>query len=170
MATYPDGPAPTSGAVAVPARPPALEPGRSAGTWFAATVVVAVLGGIAVFVLIRTGALPFLPTLLSAVALVVVVLLGLRAATRRMLLEIRHGYTTFAPTYAGVGALTPRVLRGRGGWVPWDHRGLWNLTTKGAVRSTPDAAVALPGFYPSPVHPGALELWTGRVWTGVLEG
>jgi hypothetical protein len=44
---------------------------------------------------------------------------------------------------------------------------LWVLDgSTGAVVSPPVADADPPGLYPSPNRPGAMELWTGVVWSG----
>lgn len=158
----------------MPVTPPALLPGRSAGRefnlWLATTgaVVVAVLVALEVVPAVGVG------TWGASALTLAVGLIGLALIMRnlgrvgdRKLEEIAHGYTTlkleFGGFWLGEGRRWPRF----GHRAPWDYSGLWVLDgATGAVESEPDREVDPPGLYPSPNRPGALELWTGVVWSG----
>jgi hypothetical protein len=158
----------------VPETPPALLPGRSASRLFnrwiatSAAVVIAVL--LALEIVPRLG----LPGWGQGVLTLAAGLIGLAMIMRnlgrvgeRKLEEIAAGYTTikleFGDFWIGEGRRWSRFGRR----PPWDYSGLWVLDgATGAVVSEPDRSVDPPGLYPSPNRPGALELWTGVVWSG----
>jgi hypothetical protein len=111
------------------------------------------LGGLGVAALLGSAALGF-----WAVAT------ALKRWGRTLLAELALGYTTTPP---GVSASwwLGRSAYGRNG-PQWEWRGLWLLRPDGTVRSAPSRQGVPPGVYPSPSRPGAMELWTGRQWTG----
>jgi hypothetical protein len=158
----------------VPAAPPALLRGVSAARLFnrfllrGAGVVAAVL--VIVEVASRSG----LGSTASSVVTLAAGLLGFAAILAllgqvgdRKLDELAHGYTTlqleFGGFWVGEGRRWPRF----GHRPPWDYSGVWVLDgSTGAVISEPNPDADAPGLYPSPNRPGAMELWTGVVWSG----
>ena len=158
----------------VPAAPPALLPGPSAARVFnrfllsAAAIVAAVLVVVEVSSRSELGSTATSLICLAAGLLgfaAIIVLLG-RVGDRK-LEELAHGYTTlqveFGGFWVGEGRRWPRF----GHRPPWDYSGLWVLDgSTGAVISEPVAGADPPGLYASPNRPGALELWTGAVWSG----
>ena len=127
---------------------------------WAAVLLVAgrggVLGGPGVVAVLGFGALWFWAVATAA-----------KRWGRMLLAELALGYTTTPPGLKGAAWWigSPRGSDGQRG-VDWDWSGLWVLRADGTVRSAPSRQGVPPGVYPSPRKPGAMELWTGRQWTG----
>ena len=157
-----------------PAEPPALLPGPSAhrlfNRWMAtsAVLVAATLLLLAIAPGIGVDGWGQDALILGAgLAALAVVMLRLGRVGDRKLEEIHAGYTTltleFGLFWFGENRRWPRS----GHRAPWDYAGLWVLDgASGAVLSEPDRRAVPPGMYPSPNRPGAMELWTGAVWSG----
>lgn len=154
-------------------------PGRAASRWFnrwlltSAVVVGAVLLTLEIIPRLGVGAgVEAALTLAAGLAGLATIFRNLGRVGDRKLEEVAAGYTTltlqFGDFWIGEGRRWPRF----GHRAPWDYSGVWVLDgTTGAVESAPDRSVDPPGFYPSPNRPGALELWTGVVWSGhYLQG
>lgn len=174
-----DDPAAVSGAGRpVPTTPPGLLPGLSASRLFNRWLVTSALVVAAVLVAVEGVPRVGLGTWGESALTLAVGLIGLAAIFRslgrvgdRKLEEISHGYTTlkleFGAFWRGEGRQWPQFGRR----PPWDYSGLWVLDgATGAVVSEPDRSLDPPGLYPSPNRPGALELWTGVVWSGHYRG
>lgn len=155
-----------------PRTTPGLLPGRTAAQCFnrfllqgaagvgAWLVVLAILNDYA------DGAVAAIGTVLAGLALLGGVMASLARVGARVLDELSHGYTTLTLEFGTfwIGALRrwPRF----GHRVPWEYSGTWVLDNTGAIVSEPEPSNDAPGLYPSPNRPGALELWTGAVWSG----
>lgn len=154
----------------VPAMPPRLEVRPSARATFAPVPWFA-LGIIALPLAINRVLGSVLPSpavtglgLAAALGLVVAVVLRLRSVGDQALAEFLAGYTTLPLTLG-----TFWFDADPGGWlhgfrIGWDHSALWRLDGHGRVLSPPQRRDDPPGMYPSPTHPGNLELWTGSQW------
>lgn len=133
-----------------------------------AAVVTAVL--LAVEVVPRVGLGAWSEGILTLAAGLIgfaVIIRDLGRVGDRKLEEIAHGYTTLKLDFGGFWLGEGRRWPHFGHRPPWDYSGLWVLDgTHGAVLSKPDRGVEPPGLYPSPNRPGAMELWTGVVWSG----
>jgi hypothetical protein len=159
----------------VPTEPPALLPGRSAGQLFNRSLVVA--AGIVVAVLASVELLESVGSTLAGVAAPALGLIGFaaimltqRKVGARKLEELEQGYTTLTLQFGGFWLGEPRRWPGFWHRMPWDYSGVWVLDgSTGAVISEPSPDSDPPGFYPSPNRHGALELWTGVVWSGVYR-
>jgi len=154
----------------VPAVPPRLYVRPSARAAFVPVPWLA-LGMIAVPLVIGRLLGSVLPgpavaglALASALGLAVAAVLRLRRVGDQAVAEFLAGYTTLPLTLGTFWFDTDP-----GGWlhgfrIGWDHSALWHLDGHGGVLSPPSAGTTPPGMYPSPAHPGMLELWTGNQW------
>lgn len=158
----------------VPAEPPALLPGRTAGQeagWFFAKIIGAGIGlVVAVEILQRLGLPSSVWGLLMlgfGLGTMWYVFRSWRLVGERNLAEFARGYTTLKLTFGVFQFGTGRFWRGSGHQAPWDYSGVWVIDIAGRqVMSAPDLTVEPPGHYPSPNREGWLELWTGMVWIG----
>ncbi len=157
---------------AVPAEPPRLLPGPTAQRLFHQFLwrIAAAVGALLLWLRVR-GALdlPPLATLLdplSAILVLGLILRWWRQVGVRNMEELQHGYTTFVMQFGAFQRGERRHWRGAHTRVLWDYSGTWVLDGNGGVITAPDRSADAPGFYPSPNKPGALELWSGLVWTG----
>lgn len=156
----------------VPTSPPRVE-GPTAAAALRHVFVLAAVSVIAVVATVLLGAddgrLGLATVgLVLAVTAVGTVVTG--TAVRRFgvvqLAELGRGYTTV--TYE-MGRWWMRAAPDgpvTNGWIPWDWRGTWVLRPTGEVVTAPDTDLDAPGLYPSPAGGDALELWTGRQWSG----
>lgn len=158
----------------VPAAPPALLPGASAARAFNRFLLRGACAVAAVLATVELASSSGLGTTSAGLVTLAAGLAGFAAVLRllgrvgdRKLEELAAGYTTlrldFGGFWLGEGRRWPRF----GHRAPWDYAGLWVLDgSTGAVVAEPDRAADPPGLYPSPNRSGAMELWTGVVWSG----
>jgi hypothetical protein len=149
-------------------------PGSTAHQVFRAFLVKSGVTVAVVLMLVELAPRLGVPTVVSGLLAPVLGLLGLgaiffrfwAAVGRRSVQEFERGYTTFVMQY-GSFSWGERRWQSAGRRPPWDYTGLWVLDGRGQrVISAPDPNADPPGFYPSPNRRGALELWTGVVWSG----
>lgn len=153
----------------MPLSVPATLPGLSAKQF-----LLGLAGGAAllfIFAALTTSVLSKIPLMHAIVPVVflggggLLVLLGFQVQ-RRLISEIRGGYSTLRINFGRVRGDRWRQDSTRGGWLTWDYRGIWFLGSDGTVRAEPLPGLLAPGFYPSPDSPDSLELWTGVSWSG----
>lgn len=160
-----------------PSSPPRLLPGTSAHQ--ALIHCGLALAGAAVLVLTALALGPesggqaswgAVALMLGATAVgITAVVLAIGRFRRALLRELEAGYvtTTFHQgTFWFANRPGPAVGNDV---VGWEWSGVWVLNSSGEVVSAPDPNADPPGFYPSPHHPGRLELWTGAQWLGVYK-
>jgi hypothetical protein len=159
----------------IPPEPPRVLPGPTTQQVFRTFLVKSGVTLAVVLLLVELVPRIGLPTAVSGLLVLALGLFGLGAiffrfwggVGRRNVLEFERGYTTFVMQYGGFWWGEGRRWEGVGRRAPWDYSGLWVLDGAGRqVVSAPDLNVDPPGFYPSPNRRGALELWTGVVWSG----
>lgn len=99
------------------------------------------------------------------------VLRSISRATRRVLEETMHGYTTSIISFGALCSLgrTHKAWGGGDNGPPHSFDGVWVLDRNFKVQSTPNPNFDPPGFYPSPHEPEKWELWTGSAWTGTYR-
>ncbi|MGY2127452.1 hypothetical protein [Blastococcus sp. SYSU DS0617] len=157
----------------IPARAPALRPGRSAQAAvrvFLGELVVIVVVGLAVVAMagrseLSQGGLSVV-VLITGLCGFVLVLQRWRQIGPLHLAELEQGYATLVLMFGGFTLGDGRRRPGMGQRLPWNYAGVWVLDSSGQVLSAPEPGVEGPGFYPSPTRPGLFELWTGVVWAG----
>lgn len=168
----------TGGLVPAPGRvPPEPLDGVSAGTmavrWTVGAIVV-FFGFIAV-ALVAGRSLPDGGAIAAVIAGAgVLVLAGTWIAWgrvgRRAVREYQAGYATLVLTEGAfwMGSLRPWLNAATR--IRWDFGATWVLDRRtAAVVAAPGEEGSAPGFYPSPDRPDRWELWTGRMWAGIVR-
>lgn len=161
----------------VPATPPTLLPGRTAGqlffhgigAFFAAFPII-----FTVTALTNRGVLPSwldLPLFwLVAGGALWFTFKSLRDSVNRSITECYHGYTTSELSFGRAWWGGRRFPRTGGRGPDWDFGGVWFVAPYGGkVGRRPLHRGHPPGLYPSPTRLHQWELWTGAEWTGVYR-
>lgn len=159
-----------------PASPPAVEVDPSAHRALrdlGVTASVAVVADVATVLLTaEDGRLPWASVVIVlgvGGAGIVAIAIATKRWGRAVMAEVLRGYTTTTFRMGGFWIARPPD----GPWtlnqIHWDFGGTWVLRPDGTVVSTPSDDLDPPGLYPSPNRPDALELWTGRQWSGYFR-